>query len=168
MVILCEVDEAQCVWRLAHGLDERGSIPIIMQDTFLFSNPSFLVVRPGLEFSAYWWFLPWQNIRQKLKLTAHLHLVPWQRMRGGISLLHSNNYGIYFVVTLKQFDLHQFQAITLEDFPSVPTVISLLRPRGNFMYRKFYTFTKYKSASQLICVFHMIIRTETKYFHIKQ
>jgi len=65
-------------------------------------------------------------------------------MRGGISLLHSNNYGIYFVVTLRQFDLHQFQALILEECPSVPTVISPVWPRGNFMYLKFYTPTKYK------------------------
>jgi len=138
MVIFCEVDEATSEYRLALGLDERGSIPIIMQDTFLFSNPSFLVVRPGLEFSAYWWFLPWQNIRQKLNLTAYLLLVLWQRMRIGMSLLHSNNHGIYFVIKLRHFELHQFQAVILEDFPSVPTVISLLRPRGIFKYLKIF------------------------------
>ena len=129
-----------------------------MQDTFLFSNPSFLFVRTGLKFSAYCWFLPWQNIRQKLKLTAHLHLVLWQRMRGGISLLHCNNHGIYFVVKLRQFELHQFQAVILENFPSVLTVITLLRPREIFKYLKIFMHVQNTNpASQCICVFNMII-----------
>ena len=36
------------------------------------------------------------------------------------------------------------QAAILEDFPSVPTEISPLKPRGNFMYRTFYTSKEYK------------------------
>jgi hypothetical protein len=32
----------------------------------------------------------------------------------------------------------------MEDCPSVPTVISPLRPPGNFMYLMFYTSAKYK------------------------
>ena len=41
--ILSEVDEAQCIWLLTDGLDESGSVPIIIQDTFLLSNPSLMV-----------------------------------------------------------------------------------------------------------------------------
>jgi hypothetical protein len=40
--------------------------------------------------------------------------------------------------------MHQVQAVILEDCPSVPTVISPLKPRGNFMYRMLYTSIKYK------------------------
>jgi hypothetical protein len=50
------------------------------------------------------------------------------------------NFGVYFIVALRKSGLHQFQAVILEDFSSVPTVISPLRPRGNFMYLKFYTY----------------------------
>jgi len=78
-------------------------------------------------------------------------------MRGGIPLLHSNNYGIYFFVKLKQFELHQFQAVILEDFPSVLTVISLLRPRGIFKYLKIFIHVQNtNTASQCIRVFNMI------------
>jgi len=54
------------------------------------------------------------------------------------------NYDIYFVVALRQSCLHQVQAVILEDCPSVLTVISLLKPRGNFMYRRFCTTKEYK------------------------
>jgi len=84
-------------------------------------------------------------------------------MRGGIPLLHSNNYGIYFVVKLRQFELHQFQDVIPKDCPSVPTVIRLLRPRGNFMYRKFIHLQNTNTASQCVCVFLMMIKTNKKY-----
>jgi hypothetical protein len=42
MGILSDVDEAQCMWLLAKSLDERVSVPIIIQDNFPLSNPSFL------------------------------------------------------------------------------------------------------------------------------
>jgi len=87
---LSEVDETLCIWCLTYDLDERRSVPFTMQATFLLLNLSFLVVTPGLEFSAYRWFFLRRTICRKLKLTAHLHLVPSQRMRGGIPLLHSN------------------------------------------------------------------------------
>jgi len=54
------------------------------------------------------------------------------------------NYDIYFIVSLRQSGLHQFQAVILDECPSVQTVISPLKPRGNFIYRIFYTSTKYK------------------------
>ena len=90
MGILSEVDEAQCIWLLAHGLNERGSVPITIQDTFLLSIPSFLVVTQCLAFSRYRLSCLRRTERRKLKLTAHIYLVPSQRMRGGILLLHGN------------------------------------------------------------------------------
>ena len=36
------------------------------------------------------------------------------------------------------------------------------------MMMTFYTSTKYKSASQSICVFHMILSTKRKYFPIRK
>ena len=35
------VDEAQCIWRQAYGLDERGSVPIIVKEKYLLSNLFF-------------------------------------------------------------------------------------------------------------------------------
>ena len=127
--------------------------PIIVQRTFLFTNRTFLVVTSCLEFSAYRWFFLWGNILRKLKLTAQLHLVPSHERRGGKLQLHNIQLQYYFIATLRQSDLHQFQAVILEDCPSVPTGISPLRPRGNFMYLKFYTSTKYKYCiTACLCV----------------
>jgi hypothetical protein len=55
-------------------------------------------------------------------------------MRGGIPLLRVINYDIFSILALGHSGLHLFQAVILEEFPSVPTVISPLKPRGNFMY----------------------------------
>jgi len=87
---LSEFDEAQCMWRLAYLLDESRSLPIIVQDTFLLSNPSFLGVRPCFEFSAHRWYFLRETIRRKLNLTAHLLLVSSLRICRGKSLLHFN------------------------------------------------------------------------------
>jgi len=76
--------------------------------------------------------------RQKLNLTAHLLLVPSQKMRGGTPLLKTNGIR-YFIVALRKSGLHQFRSVILEVFPSVPTVISPLNPRGDFMYHDVYT-----------------------------
>jgi hypothetical protein len=54
------------------------------------------------------------------------------------------NYDIEFVVTLRQSDLHLFQAVILEGSASISTVISPLKPRGNFIYRWFYRAKEYK------------------------
>jgi hypothetical protein len=54
---------------------------------------------------------------------------------------------------MRQSGLHQFRAAIIEDFPSVQTVISPLKSRGNFMYRTFYTPTKCKySITACLCV----------------
>jgi hypothetical protein len=79
--------------------------------------------------------------------------VPLQRMRGCILLTDSNLPLNLFIVILRQSELHNFHAVILENFPSVSTVISPLRPRGNFMYRKFYTLTKCKYCiTACLCV----------------
>ena len=54
------------------------------------------------------------------------------------------NYDIYLIVALIQSGLHQAQAVILAECPSVPTVISPLKSRGNFMYRRFCTAEVYK------------------------
>ena len=48
---------------------------------------------------------------------------------------------------MRQSDLHQFQAVILEDCPSVSTVICPLRPDENFMYLKFIHIKTTKTAS---------------------
>jgi hypothetical protein len=65
-------------------------------------------------------------------------------MRGGITLLTVINYDIYSIVALGQSALYLFQAVILEEFLSIPTVISPPKPRGNFMYRSFCTAKYYK------------------------
>ena len=47
------------------------------------------------------------------------------------------NHGIYFIVALRQSELHQFQAVNLEYSAPVKTVISSLKPRGNFKYHNY-------------------------------
>jgi hypothetical protein len=37
------------------------------------------------------------------------------------------NHDIYFIIALRQSDLLQFEAVIMEDCPSVPTVISPLK-----------------------------------------
>jgi len=49
MKTFSEVDEAQCLRLLDFDLDERSSVLIILQENFLLSNPSFMVVTPCLE-----------------------------------------------------------------------------------------------------------------------
>ena len=46
-------------------------------------------------------------------------------------------FDIYCIVALRPSGLYQFQAVILEECPSVPAVITPLKPRGNFMYLKF-------------------------------
>jgi hypothetical protein len=59
----------------------------------------------------------------------------------------------HYTQILRQSGLHKFHAVILENFPSVSTVISPLRPRGNFMYRTFYTLTKCKYCiTACLCV----------------
>ena len=54
---------------------------------------------------------------------------------------------------MRQCVLHQFQAVSLEGYPSVPTVISPLKTSGHFMYLKMYTSTKYKyCTTAYLCV----------------
>jgi len=43
------------------------------------------------------------------------------------------SHDIYFVVALRQSDLHQFQTVILEECPSVSTVTSALKLRENVM-----------------------------------
>ena len=65
-------------------------------------------------------------------------------MRVRMPLSDSNQPLYLFIVILGKSGLHQLEAVILEDCQSVPTLISPLRPGGNFMYRMFYTSTKYK------------------------
>jgi len=91
-----------------------------------------------------------------------------QGMRGGslpLQIIHCN---INLIVELRQSALHQFQALNLEHFSSVPTVISALKPRGKLMYLAFYTSTKYKySIASYLCVPYDSEK-ERKYFAIHQ
>ena len=54
------------------------------------------------------------------------------------------NCDIYFIVALRQSDLHPFPAVILEDFASTPTVTNALNTRGNIMKMKNHTSAKYK------------------------
>ena len=45
-----------------------------------------------------------------------------------------HNFGIYLIIARSQSNLHQFQAVILEYSPSVATLNSPLKPRGNFKY----------------------------------
>jgi hypothetical protein len=65
-------------------------------------------------------------------------------MRAGISVLHSNRIRYLIYRNTEKVWRAEFQAEILEDSPSISTVISPLRPPGNFMYLTFYTSTKYK------------------------
>ena len=65
-------------------------------------------------------------------------------MRGGISLPHSYRIRYLIYCDTEKMWPAEFQAETMEDSPSVPTVISPLKPPGNFVYITFYTSTKYK------------------------
>jgi hypothetical protein len=61
-----------------------------------------------------------------------------------LPLLHSYEIEMYFTVPQRKPGLHQFQAVIVEVCPSVPTVISYLRPSKNLMYHRFYESTNYK------------------------
>jgi len=61
MKIFSEFDESQCLWLLDFSLDDRSSFLIILQENFLLSNPSFMVVTPCLECIAYQWFFCEEN-----------------------------------------------------------------------------------------------------------
>jgi len=63
------------------GLNEPSSVIIILQENFLLSIPSFVVVTPLLECSAYRFFFLRLIIGRNLKLRTHLSPVPLQRMR---------------------------------------------------------------------------------------
>jgi len=78
-----------------------------------------------------------------LKLTTHLSPEQLQRMRESKFYSTLIEYDILFIVTLRKCGLHQFQAEILEDYPSVSTLFSPLKPPGNFMYPTFYKSTKY-------------------------
>jgi hypothetical protein len=65
-------------------------------------------------------------------------------MRAGISVLHTDRIRYLIYRNTEEMWPAAFQAEILEDWLSIPTVISPLKPPGNFMCLKFYTSTKYK------------------------
>ena len=103
-----------------------------------------MVVTPLLECVAYRFLFLSGTVGRNLKLRTHLSLVPLQRMPESKFYSTLIEYDIKFIVTLRKCGLHQFQSEILEDYPSFPTAISLLKPPGNFMYLRFYTSTKYE------------------------
>jgi hypothetical protein len=53
MGILSEVDKVRRIWRLAYGMEERGSVPIVVEDVFLLSKPFFFLgchARPRIPY----------------------------------------------------------------------------------------------------------------------
>ena len=54
-------------------------------------------------------------------------------MRGGVPVLHSNQLRYLFYRSTEHSGLHKLQAAILEESPSVPAVISHLKPLGKFM-----------------------------------
>jgi hypothetical protein len=69
---------------------------------------------------------------------------------------------------MRQSDLLHFQSVILEDCPLFPTLISPLEPSRKFMYRKFLLLKTTRTASQLICVFYMILKTKKIYYPTQQ
>jgi hypothetical protein len=105
--------------------------------------------------------------RRNLKLAEHLYPVSSQRMC--VEAYLCSNYDTYFVVALRHSCLYQVQTVILEDCPSVPTVISPLKPRGNFMYRRFYTSKEYKYCiTAYLCVSYESHNKKKKYFRMQQ
>jgi hypothetical protein len=88
--IYAAVRLSHCTEWLPYDLDERASVPIIVNDMFYLSNLSFIAITQCLIFSRFWRSFLLEAIRQTLNLTEHFHLVPSQRMCEGIILLHSN------------------------------------------------------------------------------
>ena len=64
------------------------------------------------------------------------------------------NHDIYFIVRMSQSGLSQFRVVILEDFPSVPTVISPLNHVDTLYNSRFIHLQNINTASQRICVFH--------------
>ena len=64
------VELAQCISWLAYSMEERGSVPIIVQGNFLMSNPSFMAVTPCLVLSTYRWPSLQETIRSKVELNG--------------------------------------------------------------------------------------------------
>jgi hypothetical protein len=144
MKIFSEFDESQCLWLLDFSLDDRSSVLINLQENFLLSNPSFMVVTPCLNCIAYQWFFVRRIICRNLKLIDHLSLASSQRMLAGMSVLHSNRIrNVSYRNTEKKWPA-AFQAKILEDWSSIRTVISFLKLPENFIYLKFCTSKKYK------------------------
>jgi hypothetical protein len=77
-------------------------------------------------------------------------------------------FDIYCIAALGKSGLQKSQFAILEYFQSVTTVIGPLKPSGNFMFLTIYSLQNINTASQRLCVFHMTIRTERKYFPIQQ
>ena len=118
MGILPEFDETRCILWLNYGLNERLSTSVIVQENILLSIPFFLFVTPCQDFSTNRWPFLRGYIQLKFKLTADLHLVPDRECVEVYLNSTVINYDIYFIVALRQSDLHQFQAVILEDCPS--------------------------------------------------
>jgi len=115
MKTFSEVDETQFLWLLDFSLDERSSVLIILQENFLLSNPSFMVVTLCLECIAYQWFFVRRTICRNLKLIDHLSQVPSQRMLAGMFVLHSNRIlNVIYRNTEKKWPA-AFQIEILED-----------------------------------------------------
>ena len=109
------------------------------------------------------------NIRRTFNLTADLHLVPGRERVEVYIYSTTINYDIYFIVTLRKFGLHHFKLVIMEGFPFDSTVISPLKPHSETLCTaSFILVQNINTASQRVCVFHVIFRTERKYFPIQQ
>ena len=135
---MSEIDEFQCIWCLAYGLPESGSVFIIVQENFLLSNPSFLVFMLCLECINVPVVLSARSCPLEVEFNG---ISPSSNIAENACRYTVMKYGIYFYVALRQSGLHQFQSVILEDCLSVTTLISPLRSRGNFMYRAFFIST---------------------------
>jgi hypothetical protein len=78
-------------------------------------------------------------------LIDHLSLASSQRMRADITVPHSDRIlNLIFCSTEKMWPA-EFQVESLEEFPSLPTMFSPLKPPPeNFMCLTIYASTKYK------------------------
>ena len=132
-------------------LHERGSVPITVQEIFLLSISSLLVVTPApnsagtcgpfcVELSVGRWSY------------RHISIYCLRREYVEVYLYCTvMKYGIYFIVSLRPSGLHQFQAVILEDCPLAPAVITPIKPRGKFMYLNFsYSNISWEESSELL------------------
>jgi len=86
-------------------------------------------------------------------------------MRAGISVLHSDRIRYLIYRNTDKMWPAEFQVESLEDFPSLTTVFSPLKPPENFMCLTFYASTKYKHCIRAYFCVSYDFQNKEKIFH---